>query len=114
MKYMLLPSWVGKVTCMFTLNNPRLGLSRSFARPLYAPPRSLRTKRTYFTTVIQTLSNGVLDLAVALPYPSSFPPYSTTIIVVTVVTRLIFTTPFSIWVRLLERVFFPSRKSVSG
>ncbi|THV08441.1 hypothetical protein K435DRAFT_771944 [Dendrothele bispora CBS 962.96] len=37
-----------------------------------------------------------LDLATALPYPPSFPPYSTTIILVTVFSRLL-TVPVTLW-----------------
>ena len=44
------------------------------------------------------LSEGFLDLAVALPYPQSWPPYASTVILLTVVTRLAFTVPISVWV----------------
>ncbi|CCM03167.1 uncharacterized protein FIBRA_05289 [Fibroporia radiculosa] len=44
-------------------------------------------------------ANGFLDLAIALPLPPILPPYSTTIIVVTVVSRLFFTVPFSVWAK---------------
>jgi inner membrane protein COX18 len=43
----------------------------------------------------------VLDLAIALPVPISFPIYTTTIVLVTVASRLVFTVPFAIWVRCL-------------
>ncbi len=46
--------------------------------------------------------DGFLDLAIGLPWPSSFPPYSSTIILLTVASRLAFTVPFSVWVRLLS------------
>jgi len=58
-------------------------------------PRHAPSTRRFF---IQSLCNGYLDLAIALPFPPSFPPYSTTIILVTVVTRLALL-PISIWVR---------------
>ena len=50
-----------------------------------------------FTAAIQ---NGFLDLAIALPWPTSVPPYSSTIILLTVVSRLALTVPFSVWVSL--------------
>lgn len=37
-------------------------------------------------------------MAIALPLPPEWPAYSTTIILVTVVSRLAFTVPFSVWV----------------
>lgn len=49
-----------------------------------------------FTSAIQ---NGFLDLAIALPWPASFPPYSSTIILLTVVSRLALTVPFSVWAK---------------
>lgn len=52
---------------------------------------------------IETFTNGFLDLAIALPLPPSFPPYSTTIIICTVVSRLIWTVPFSIWAKQRQR-----------
>ena len=79
---------------MLTLKSSRLVLRRQTVVP----------QRTYFTSTIQTLSDGVLDLAIALPYPPSIPVYSTTIIAVTVVTRLILTVPFSIWVRRVRDI----------
>jgi len=63
----------------------------------FATPR-FRQRRTFFSSTIQTLSDQFLDLAVALPYPPSLPAYSTTIILVTVASRLILTVPFSVWV----------------
>jgi hypothetical protein len=48
-----------------------------------------------FTSAIQ---DGFLDLAIALPWPPSFPPYSSTIILLTVVSRLALSVPFSVWV----------------
>jgi len=55
--------------------------------------------RTLFSSTIQGLTNEFLDLAIALPIPPSLPPYSTTIILVTVVTRLAITVPFSVWAK---------------
>lgn len=49
---------------------------------------------------MQSLCDGFLDLAIALPLPPSLPPYSTTIILVTVVTRLALL-PVSVWVRTM-------------
>jgi inner membrane protein COX18 len=55
-----------------------------------------------FTSAIQ---NGFLDLAIALPWPTSFPPYSSTIILLTVVSRLALTVPFSVWVSLMQTCY---------
>ena len=49
-----------------------------------------------------SIYDGFLDLALALPWPSSFPPYSSTIILLTVASRLALTVPFSVWVSLLR------------
>jgi mitochondrial inner membrane protein COX18 len=57
-----------------------------------------RLGRRRFTSAIQ---DGFLDFALALPWPPSFPPYSSTIILLTVVSRLAFTIPFSVWVSAL-------------
>jgi hypothetical protein len=74
--------------------------SQSIARS----KKVLQTDRRYHS--LQGLSHEFLDLAFALPLPPSFPPYSTTIILVTVFTRLVLTLPVSIWVRLflMQRV----------
>jgi hypothetical protein len=56
----------------------------------------LPSSRRFF---IQNLCEGFLDVAIALPLPPSVPPYSTTIILVTVVTRLALL-PIAIWVHL--------------
>ncbi|KAH9006942.1 60Kd inner membrane protein-domain-containing protein [Lactarius hatsudake] len=50
----------------------------------------------HFTTSIY---NGFLDLAIALPWPASFPPYSSTIILLTIASRLALTVPFSVWAK---------------
>ncbi|KAI0251285.1 60Kd inner membrane protein-domain-containing protein [Lactifluus subvellereus] len=49
-----------------------------------------------FTSAIQ---DGFLDFALALPWPPSFSPYSSTIILLTVVSRLAFTVPFTVWAK---------------
>jgi inner membrane protein COX18 len=48
---------------------------------------------------IQNICDGFLDLALALPLPPTLPAYSTTIILVTLLSRLAFL-PISIWVWL--------------
>lgn len=69
--------------------------------PLHRAPRQAQwrgpclTRRSFS---VQALSEGFLDLATALPLPPSLPPYSTTIILVTVVSRILITLPVSIWV----------------
>ncbi|KAI6035158.1 60Kd inner membrane protein-domain-containing protein [Pisolithus orientalis] len=50
-------------------------------------------------TSLDTLADGFLDLATALPIPPSWPPYSTAIILCTVLSRLVLTVPFSIWAK---------------
>ena len=52
---------------------------------------------------IQGLCDGFVDLALALPIPPSLPPYSTTIIILTVVSRLALL-PISIWVRFSNQI----------
>ena len=65
-----------------------------------------RPGKRQFTSSIY---DGFLDLAIALPWPSSFPPYSSTIILLTVASRLALTVPFSVWVSLLQHSQFGSR-----
>ncbi|KAJ7180191.1 60Kd inner membrane protein-domain-containing protein [Mycena crocata] len=69
-------------------------------------PRQPSNKRFF----IQSLSDGFLDLAIALPYPPSIPPYSATIILVAVTSRLLLF-PLALWgrnrVRRLEDVVVP-------
>lgn len=81
-------------------------LARYAARPVcvlrrayYQPQlgRSLNQPRRTFVS-LDFLKDGFLDLAIALPIPPSWPAYSTTIILCTVLTRLAFTVPFSVWV----------------
>lgn len=55
-----------------------------------------RPRRTFVS--LDVLKDGFLDLATALPIPPSWPAYSTAIILCTVLTRLAFTVPFSVWV----------------
>lgn len=50
-------------------------------------------------SILESVGNGFLDLALALPIPPSLPPYSTTIILVTIVSRLALV-PFTLWVGL--------------
>lgn len=61
--------------------------------------RTINKPRTFVSEAIQTASEGFLDLALALPFPEAIPPYSGTIILVTVLSRFI-TVPFSLWVRV--------------
>ncbi|KAJ7047270.1 60Kd inner membrane protein-domain-containing protein [Mycena alexandri] len=81
-------------------------------RPLQRVPRRCLSNRQplnkrYF---IQSLCDGFLDLAVALPYPPSVPAYSATIILVTVASRLVLF-PVALWsrncVRRIENVVLP-------
>ncbi|KAF9008982.1 60Kd inner membrane protein-domain-containing protein [Cyathus striatus] len=65
--------------------------------------------------LFQGLCDGFLDLAVALPIPPSLPPYSTTIIIVTVVTRFALL-PISIWgkqyTRRIEDMVMPEMEKL--
>ncbi|KAH8105896.1 60Kd inner membrane protein-domain-containing protein [Cristinia sonorae] len=73
------------------------------------------SRRTFITTTIQSASNGFLDLALALPYSELIPPYSATIILTTVASRLLLTVPFSIWAKrrqwILEDVVVPQLRA---
>ncbi|KAF9569292.1 hypothetical protein CPC08DRAFT_701796 [Agrocybe pediades] len=64
---------------------------------------------------IQSVCNGFLDLAIALPIPPSFPTYSTAIIAVTLVSRLALL-PVSIWgkerTRRLEEIVVPEMEKL--
>ncbi|KAJ7764973.1 60Kd inner membrane protein-domain-containing protein [Mycena maculata] len=62
--------------------------------PRCAYPRQPSNKRFF----IQSLCDGFLDLAVALPFPPSVPAYSATIILVTVASRLVIF-PVALWGR---------------
>jgi len=57
------------------------------------------TSRSFISSAVGRLQDEFLDLAIALPLPEYLPPYSTTIILVTVATRLAFTLPFSVWAK---------------
>ena len=71
------------------------------AQPLHLQRQRIQpNRRTLWTQSLQVVADGFLDLAIALPYPISFPPYSTTIILTTVITRVLFTLPFSVWVSI--------------
>jgi inner membrane protein COX18 len=74
----------GRILGRAYYQQPQLGLSLS------------QSRRTFVS--LDVLKDGFLDLAIALPIPPSWPAYSTTIILCTVLTRLAFTVPFSVWV----------------
>ncbi|KAH9482736.1 hypothetical protein JR316_0004836 [Psilocybe cubensis] len=85
-----------------------LALHRARLRsPILKPPYRSPTDRRFF---VQSVCNGFLDLALALPIPPSLPTYSTTIIIVTLVTRFALL-PVSIWgkerSRRLEEIVIP-------
>ncbi|KAF8974472.1 60Kd inner membrane protein-domain-containing protein [Flammula alnicola] len=96
---------------MLALHRARLR-THSFhvTRPGYRHP-SLSNRR-YF---IQSVCNGFLDLALALPLPPSLPPYSTTIILVTIASRLALL-PISIWgkdrTRRAEEIVIPEMQKL--
>ncbi|KAJ7283551.1 60Kd inner membrane protein-domain-containing protein [Mycena rebaudengoi] len=81
----------------------RSGPRRLARRVFYPRPLSHRL----FT---QSLCDGFLDLAIALPFPPSVPPYSATIILITIASRLVLF-PVALWgrnrVRRLEDVVLP-------
>ncbi|KAF8528940.1 60Kd inner membrane protein-domain-containing protein [Hysterangium stoloniferum] len=62
----------------------------------------LTPRRTFYTETLQTLSNVYLDLSIALPYPLGCPIYSSTIVLIGVVSRLALL-PVSLWARQRER-----------
>ncbi|KAF8745929.1 hypothetical protein AX14_004233 [Amanita brunnescens Koide BX004] len=74
---------------------------------IYPYQRHVRIQQRKF---MQGLCDGFLDLAVALPLPPSLPPYSTTIILTTLVTRVALL-PIAIWgrqrIRRIEEVVLP-------
>ncbi|KIJ70050.1 hypothetical protein HYDPIDRAFT_104734 [Hydnomerulius pinastri MD-312] len=75
-------------------------VSRRTCKPQLGPSTFLPSRRTFITSsTINTLSESFLDLAIALPIPPSWPAYSTTIILGTVLSRLVFTVPFSVWAK---------------
>lgn len=89
---------------MFVARNARANVLLHIPRRL---PVASRVHKRNVGSMMQTLSEGFLDLAQALPLPASFPPYSTTIILVTIVTRLALTVPFSVWVRASHALQVP-------
>ncbi|CAA7259849.1 unnamed protein product [Cyclocybe aegerita] len=91
---------------MLALHRTRLRpLALGPLRPPHSSPRPA-SRRFFF----QSVSDGFLDLALALPLPPSFPPYATTIILVTVVSRVALL-PISIWgkerTRRAEEIVMP-------
>lgn len=86
---------------MFALR-PAIARHRVFAYP--RPHLRTHPGRRYYA---QSLGDGFLDLALALPIPPEFPAYSTTIILVTIVSRLALL-PVSIWVRLNDSRRLPA------
>lgn len=88
------------------INALNLMLARRAARPGCTLRRTCQqpqfglclnqSRRTFVS--LDVLKDGFLDLATALPIPPSWPAYSTTLILCTVLTRLAFTVPFSVWV----------------
>ncbi|KAJ7068366.1 60Kd inner membrane protein-domain-containing protein [Mycena amicta] len=75
--------------------------------PLGRVPRHVSSQRRFF---VQSLCDGFLDLATVIPFSPSIPPYSATIILVTVASRLALF-PIALWgrnrVRTLENVVLP-------
>ncbi|KAJ6598964.1 60Kd inner membrane protein-domain-containing protein [Mycena vulgaris] len=82
----------------------RSGLTPRIPRCIH--PRQPLNRRFF----VQSLCDGFLDLAIALPFPPSVPSYSATIILVTVASRLALF-PVALWarnrVRRLENVVLP-------
>ncbi|EIW62008.1 uncharacterized protein TRAVEDRAFT_115603 [Trametes versicolor FP-101664 SS1] len=99
---------------MFSTRTALSTLRPSLAAASQRPRRSI-PRRTFVSSTIHGLSEGFLDLAIALPFPPEWPPYSCTIILVTVVTRLAFTVPFSVWAKnrqwRAEHLAIPQLKS---
>ncbi|KIJ20251.1 hypothetical protein PAXINDRAFT_166359 [Paxillus involutus ATCC 200175] len=58
---------------------------------------TLPSRRNFVS--LDIFRDGFLDLAIALPIPTSWPAYSTTIVLCTVLSRLALTVPFSIWAK---------------
>ena len=94
--------------CMLSSTTTRVvGLVRPALRTTHCVPSrfsyavqiSRTHNRTFLASAIQTASDGFLDLSLTLPYSELVPPYSATIIITTIVTRILFTVPFSVWVR---------------
>ncbi|KAF8592443.1 hypothetical protein K439DRAFT_1643585 [Ramaria rubella] len=70
-----------------------------FRQLLRVPTRS---HRSLFTETLQTFTNAYFDLAIALPYPPTWPVYSSTIILAGVTSRIALL-PVFIWARRRER-----------
>jgi inner membrane protein COX18 len=64
--------------------------------------RTLRNaqSRGFVSETISFLSNGFVDLALASPFAPSLPPYTATIVTLTVLTRVCLILPLSVWVSL--------------
>ena len=69
-------------------------------RALKVARHSNLSNRRHF---IQGLCDGFIDLALALPIPPSLPPYSSTIIILTIISRLALV-PISTWVRFSNQI----------
>ena len=84
---------------MLALRSARLQRRRPFLSCLPTPytPQNTHARPSNRRSFMQGLGEGFLDLAIALPIPPSLPPYSTTIVLVTVATRLALL-PVAIWV----------------
>ncbi|KAL4076072.1 60Kd inner membrane protein-domain-containing protein [Scleroderma citrinum] len=87
--------------------------TRGIAKPSrqFLPPFRRRT-----ISSLDALAGGFLDLATALPIPPALPPYSTTIILCTALSRLVLTVPFSIWAKQrqwrAEEIVVPTIRSM--
>lgn len=77
--------------CMFALRSHAIVRRRTHVRCFWAE----------FYQHLTPATNQFLDLAIALPFPPSFPPYASTILLGTVILRLAFL-PTLLWVSLQE------------
>lgn len=78
-------------------------------RALKVTRHSNLSNRRHF---VQGLCDGFMDLALALPIPPSLPPYTSTIIILTIVSRLALL-PISIWVRLFNEILLTHSHVIS-
>ena len=62
-------------------------------------------RRGFISETIGSLGNGFVDLALASPFAPTFPAYTSTIVVLTLVSRMAITLPVSVWVRVSK--FWP-------
>jgi len=62
---------------------------------------------------MQGVCDAFLDLAIALPFPAALPPYSTTIILTTVVARVALL-PVAIWVGQCQNIHEKYLKHLPG